>query len=149
MIANKARPACLPVSLVKESLVLFLALRILFSPNFSHQPEKILNCLTTLHRQFTFLNHESVRTDLHTLHSSWKYLSHTTTIFGHQNTSPKENKLRVYFCMRNTSRVRKEKFKNKVGRAFLCCFHNASAILQEVTGSRKSSFEKAWVLYMS
>lgn len=97
--------------------------------------KKILKCLSTLHRQFTFLNYESVRSDLHSLYSSWKYLSHTATIFGHQNTSPEENKLQAYFCRRNTSRVRKEKFKNKVGRAFLCCFHNG--LCSTPRGNRK------------
>lgn len=124
MIANKTRPACPPLCLSKNPWCYSL----LSEPSLfqiSHiSLKKILMCHTTLHRQFTFLNYESVRSDLHTLHSSWKYLSHTTTSFGHQNTSPEENKLRACFCMRNTSRVRKEKFKNKVGRTFLCSFHN-------------------------
>lgn len=123
MTVNKTRPACPPLSLIKKSMVKFLAPRTFLSPNFPHQPEKnpeLSHCSSqTVH----LLNHESVRSDLHTLHSSWKYLSHTTTIPGCHNTSPEENKFHAYFCMRNTSRVRKEKFKNKVGRAFLCCFY--------------------------
>lgn len=40
MIANKTRPACPPLSLIKESGVLFLALRTFLVPNFPHQLEK-------------------------------------------------------------------------------------------------------------